>query len=94
MAFNNFFNEDKAIDVVDGRERGLTKIKNLLKDFDNDSAFKLPSVMEQSEADPSRRGTNLDPSRKGTVMESEKAGFVNMVEQSKRMLFDLKLMED
>jgi len=80
MAFNNYFNEDKAIDIGDGRERGLTKIRNLLKDFDNDSAFDLPAV-EASESDPSRRGTHqVDPSRKGTVKESEKAGFVSMVE--------------
>ena len=56
MEFNNYFNEEKPIDVADGRDRGLTKIRNLLKDFDGESAFDLPDV-EESEADPSRRGT-------------------------------------
>lgn len=38
QAYNNYFAE-KPVDVTDGRERGLTKIKNILQAFETESAF-------------------------------------------------------
>ena len=82
--------------MTDGRQRGLTKIKNILSAFEGDSAFQLGddgSVSMKEVTSPK----NDDPMRsaQGTVVtQSVAGGFQTMIEQSRKMLFDLKTMEE
>ena len=94
--YNAFYGNQAAVDVTDGRQRGLTRIKNILQAFENESAFEVGNdgLVSPRAGQSSVVGDPMRSAQGTIISQSVAGGFQNMVEQSKKMLFDLKTMEE
>ena len=94
--YNAFYGQQATVDVTDGRQRGLTRIKNILQAFENDSAFEVGNdgLVSPRAGQSSVVGDPMRSAQGTIISQSVAGGFQNMVEQSKKMLFDLKTMEE
>ena len=84
---NNFFNDEEG---GAGRQRGLTKIRDILKQFEDESDVNEEVKSMGDEISESKRTDN------NQMNETMRSGinFMDMIEQSRKMLFDLKVIED